>query len=501
MTGSTARRGRRRSTRRPSRHTRSGLAFLTALSCLIVGTNTGTPAHATGSAEVWLTDLDNNVKLVHTGSVAMTAGTSTAASTINLDAATTYQDIVGFGASWTDSSAWLAHDRLTAAEKNSLLTALFSQSDGIGMTLLRQPMGASDFTVSGPYTYDDQLPGMTDHGLAHFSIAHDNSYIIPILQQSLALSPSLTVLAVPWTPPSWMKSGGNWTAMAGGTLNADSYADWAQYFVKFIQAYAAAGIPVDYVMPQNEPTNPTFIPGMTMDASQEADLVKNHLGPALAAAGLSTKILGFEFAWDNLDYPRTLLNDPGAASYLAGTSWHCYGGTPDSMTTIHNEYPTKDNFMTECTGTLVNFHTTDQFATDVNLLINSTRNWARGVTMWNIALDQTGGPSQGCAVCSGLVEMQVWLDPTTGAWTHWAPTAEYWAMGQMSKFVRPGAVRLATNVPAAGINNVAFHNTDGSTVLVAVNNSSSAQTFAAQKGSEWTSYTLNAHAAATFVWS
>ena len=169
--------------------------------------------------------------------------------TITVDTRRQYQQITGFGASFTDSSAWLVGTRLSSEQRDAVMRDLFSRQ-GIGLSFLRQPMGASDFAVNGNYSYDDMPAGQTDPTLAHFSIDHDRSYIIPLLKQARRLNPQLTVMATPWSPPGWMKTS---DSMIGGTLRPDAYQPLADYFTKFLEGYAAAGVPVRYVTPQNEP--------------------------------------------------------------------------------------------------------------------------------------------------------------------------------------------------------------------------------------------------------
>lgn len=494
-----------------SRYVRAYRAPLLAViaSALLFGFFLSSSATATtGSVDVLLTDPGASARLAQS-SIALNTGTSTEATTIAVDPSTTYQSIKGFGASFTDTSAWLIHTYLSQSRKDDLMTKLFNPTTGIGISMLRQPMGATDFNAptSGLYTYDDMPAGQTDPELTHFSIAHDEEYILPLLRQALAIAPDTTVMATPWSPPGWMRTLGTTlgttpaTCSGTNSLRPEFYSAWAQYFVKFVQAYQAAGVPVSYLTPQNEPLNElSLLPSMCISPADEAMLIKTYLGPALAQAGLSTKILGYDFTWDNGFYPTALLNDPDAASYLAGTAWHCYGGDPSQMTPIHDLNPDKETFMTECSGLLSappEYVVTDQsqFKKTMNLFINSTRNWSRGVILWNIALDQFNGPSNGCAVCRPLVSITYNL---FDGWV-WTPQIEYYAMGQIAKKVRPGATRVSSTTPADGINDVAFVNADNSKVLVAVNNATVAKTFAVQWRSKWFSYTLNPGASATFT--
>ncbi len=255
--------------------------------------------------------------------------------------------MTGFGASFTDSSAWLVAN---SPLRSQIMTKLFDPANGIGLDFLRQPIGASDFSLS-LFSYDDMPSGQTDPTLANFSIAHDQAYILPVLKQALSLNPNITIMATPWSPPGWMKTSGS---MIGGTLNSGDYQVFADYLTKFIQAYDAAGVPISLITPQNEPEySPSNYPGSTLTASQEASLIGNNLGPDLQKAGLSTKIIAYDHNWNDTTFPETVLGDPTAGPYTAGVAWHCYAGDPSAQTTVHNAYPNKDTYFTECSGTPV----------------------------------------------------------------------------------------------------------------------------------------------------
>ncbi len=185
---------------------------------------------------------------------------------------------------------------------------------GIGLSFIRNPMGASDL-ARFHYSYDDLPAGQTDPTLASFSIAHDLADIVPLVQQARALNPQLVVMATPWSPPGWMKTSGS---LIGGSLLASAYAPFANYFVKYIQAYQAAGIPIDYVSLQNEPLYvPGDYPGMSMDAATQLAVLKLHLLPALTSAGLTTKALVYDHNWDRPDYPDTRAGRSGDRRFTA----------------------------------------------------------------------------------------------------------------------------------------------------------------------------------------
>ena len=444
------------------------------------------------TVQVWLTTSDGSNQL--TPQANLTFGTvSPNLSTITVNEYQELQQMVGFGAAVTDSSAWLIDDNMSASQRTALMQRLFSPTQGIGLSFVRIPMGASDFSLTGAYSYDDLAAGQTDPSLTHFSINHDLAYIIPVLQQAHSLNPNLTFMANPWSPPAWMKTNGSMIGVSNGvtgTLVSADYGPLAQYFVKFIQAYQAQGIPIYAITPQNEPEfAPSNYPGMIWAAGDESNFIKNNLSPALSSAGLSTKILGFDHNWNDTSYPSTLLGDPTTNSDMAGIAWHCYSGSPSSMTTVHSSFPKSGVYETECsTGT------SEAPISTIDLLMGSVQNYAQTVELWNLALDPNKGPhTGGCADCLGVVT----VNEANGNVTY---NNDYYQLGQFSEFVTPGAYHIASNT-LGSLADVAFKNADGSKVVVAHNDGSSSSTFQVSWGNQAFTYTLPAGATVTFKWS
>ncbi|OAH10689.1 discoidin domain-containing protein [Streptomyces jeddahensis] len=493
-----------RPTLRPERAARPRRrAALTTAAALLAALPTlpaATPASAApalGKASVWLTDLSTNTHLSKQPSVPWKAGPAPAGSTITVDTTRTYQPMTGFGASFTDSSAWLVGTKLDSAQRDALMRDLFSRRDGIGLSALRQPMGASDFTASGNYSYDDMPAGQSDPTLANFTIDHDRSYTLPLLKQARKINPQLTLMATPWSPPGWMKTS---DSMVTGRLKQDAYQPYADYFAKFLKAYAAAGVPVRYITPQNEPLyEPAGYPGMYVPADQEKTFITRYLAPTLRAEGLSTRILGYDHNWDVTSYPESLYADPASAQHVTGTAWHCYAGNVVAQSVVHNDYPNKPAFQTECSGGSWEGDEQGGFAGAMDNVINGPRNWAQSIVRWNIALDADSGPTNnGCLTCRPVVTVS---ENSDGKWSY-TPTADYWALAQASKFVQPGARRVASSTLGKGsIEDVAFTNPDGSTALVTYNSGSTARTFSVGWGDRHVTYTLAAGAAATFTWT
>ncbi|HEY0756800.1 MAG TPA: malectin domain-containing carbohydrate-binding protein [Ktedonobacteraceae bacterium] len=466
------------------------LCSLLAGSIFVFQANTAQAAGPT--VQAWLTTSNGSSQLAPQANLTFGSPTGNS-STLNVNEYQELQQMDGFGAAVTDSSAWLIYNNLSASQRTTLMQNLFSPTQGIGLSFVRIPMGASDFSLTGAYSYDDLPAGQSDLSLNNFSINHDNAYIIPVLQQAHSLNPNLKFMANPWSPPAWMKTNGSMLGVVNGntgTLNSNAYGPLAQYFVKFVQAYQAQGIPIYALSPQNEPEfAPTNYPGMSWSASNENSFIKNNLSPALASAGLAPKMLGFDHNWNDTTYPSTLLGDATTRSKMAGIAWHCYSGSPSAMSSVHGSFPTSEVYETECsTGAAVTPINT------IDLLMQSVQNFARTVELWNLALDPNNGPhTGGCPDCLGVVT----INESNGNVTY---GNDYYQLGQFSKFVVPGAYHITSN-NVGNVEDVAFKNADGSKVVVAHNNDSSSDTFQVLWGNQGFNYTLPAGATVTFKWS
>ena len=468
-------------------------------------------------AQVWVTTVDRAELLHQRDPVTFTTGQSVE-TTITIDPHRSYQEMDGFGASITDSSAAVLY-RLPVEQRDQTMRSLFDPATGVGLGFLRQPIGSSDFTAAAVhYTYDDMPAGQTDFALRHFSIAHDEAQILPLLRQAKQLNPRLKVMATPWSPPAWMKTN---DSLFGGELKDHPaiYFAYAQYLVKFVRAYATAGVPIDFISVQNEPQNrtPDAYPGMDMPVAQQIEVIR-ILGPLLRLFSPRTKILAYDHNWathpndiastppgrsPETDYPYQILAS-SASRWIAGTAYHCYYGDPSAQTALHNAYPNKGIWFTECSGSHGASDTPEQYFRGTltwharNLMIGTTRNWAKSVVNWNVALDSTGGPHNGgCGLCTPLVTVNNDGSVRTDA--------EFYTIGHLSKFVQPGAVRIgSTSFGTIGWNgqimDVAFRNPDGSTALVVHNENDDPRTFAVAVGDSYFEYTLPGGAVATFVW-
>jgi glucosylceramidase len=412
--------------------------------------------------------------------------------TITVDERVKFQEIDGFGASLTESSAWLLKRKLSDAKRSEALRMLFDRKQGIGLSMLRQPMGASDFALTA-YSYDDVPEGQTDPELAKFSLDHDRADILPVLKEILAVNPNIKVIGSPWSAPGWMKTSGS---MIQGALLPSAYDAYAKYFVKYVQGYQAAGIPIFAVTMQNEPLHvPHDYPGLGMMAREQTAFLRDHLGPAFQEAGLGTKILVFDHNWDLIEYPLGVLGDAKAANFSAGIATHCYGGSATAQDELHERFPDKPIWMTECSGG--DWQKGKMLQQQVQLIIGVTRHWGRSVILWNLALNQKHEPYLGgCTTCRGEIVVD-----ESGFPAQIKTTVDYTALGHASKFVEPGAKRVESNTFGPGsLEDVAFQNPDGSIALIVVNSGDGTAGFNIAWRGKFAQYKLEGGHAATFVW-
>jgi glucosylceramidase len=460
------------------------------------------PAQAAGeTVNVWLTTTDDakgvNVTrgLQQQTPISFTAGTGTGGQTINVNENTTYQQFEGAGASFTDSAAWLLNSSnlLSSTTRNQVMQKLFDPNAGIGISFLRNPIGASDIARYS-YTFDDVPAGQTDPNLTKFSIAHDQTDVLPLTKQALQLNPQIKVMASPWSAPPWMKDNDSYLL---GWVESQFYPAYAQYFVKYVQAYQAAGVPINYLSVQNEPTCCASYPSTNWNGAGLAYFTKTNLLPALQSAGLSTKVLALDWNWDQYQsFAAPTMDDAAIRSHpnFGGMAWHGYGGDVSQQTTVHNQYPSVNAYSTEHSG---GTWVSNQQAEDMTNIVDYTRNWSRTVTKWSLAMDQAHNPHNGgCDTCTGLVTVHNG-DGRNGQVDY---TVEYYTMGHLTKFVKPGAYRIDSNDNST-VRNVAWKNPDGSKALIAYNTSTGNQSVRVNWGNSSFTYTLPGHTSATFTWA
>lgn len=442
------------------------------------------------NARLWLTTVDRSALLAPQSAPVHFSSVASADRTIDVNDMEQYQSMEGFGVALTGGSAQLLM-QMSPASRAALLSSLFSPTgDGIHISYLRVSIGSSDMN-GHPYTYDDMPPGQTDPHLDHFSLSADESTVIPVLKQILALNPDIKILGSPWSAPAWMKTNDN---LKGGHLKPENYPVYARYFVKYIQGMKAAGIPIAAITVQNEPLNPKNTPSMAMFAPEEDAFIAHDLGPAFAKAGIHTGIQVYDHNPDVPSYPLSILADPAAGKYVEGTAFHLYGGTADTFTMVHNLYPRKGLFMTEQSVTEPPDSPTLDVAEPVQrVLIGSTRNWSRNVLLWNLAANPQAGPHTGNGGCTGCY----------GALTidgdHVTRNVAWYALAHFSKFVPPGSIRIGSN-NLEQLDNVAFLTPGGKVVLVVSNTGNFRFAFAIRYHGRTAVTSLPPESVGTYVW-
>lgn len=378
----------------------------------------------------------------------------------------TFQTVMGIGGAITDASAE-TFAKIPKDKQQEILDAYFDVNKGIGYSLARTTIHSSDFS-SGSYTYIKE----GDAELKTFSVDHDKQYRIPFIKKAIAAAGGkLTMYASPWSPPAFMKTNNN--MLKGGKLKPEFFQSWANYYTKFIKAYEKEGIPIWGISIQNEPMAVQTWESCIFTGEEERDFLKNYLGPTMHKEGFKDKKI---IAWDHnrdMIYQRasTMLNDPEAAKYVWGIGYHWYenwsGGEQmfDNLKLVHQAYPETNLIFTEgCKekfdiNRIGDWKLGELYGTN---MINDFNNGIVAWTDWNILLDETGGPNHVYNLCFAPVH----ANTKTGEIMY---TNEYYYIGHFSKFVRPGAKRIACSPSRSAISATAFVNTDGKVAVIVMN--------------------------------
>src|SRR5215212_4799940 len=375
-----------------------------------------------------------------------------------VDPAKKSQTILGIGGALTDASAE-TFAKLPAPKQREFLDAYFDPKKGIGYTLGRTHIHSCDFSFAS-YTYVTE----GDRELRSFSVNHDKQFRIPFTKQAIAAAGgSLTLFASPWSPPAFMKT--NNDMLHGGKLRKELYQSWANYYTKFIKAYEKEGIPVWGISIQNEPMATQKWESCIYSAEEERDFLKNHLGPTMKKAGLGDKKI---IAWDHnrdLIYQRasTMLTDPEAAKYVWGIGYHWYepwsGGGPmyDNVKLVYETFPEKHLVFTEGCNDSFDMKRLDDWKLGEHYghsMINDFNNGTTAWTDWNVLLDEEGGPNHVKNFCFAPLH----ADTRTGRLIY---TNAFHYIGHFSKFIRPGAKRIASSPSRSALLSTAFMNADG----------------------------------------
>jgi glucosylceramidase len=462
---------------------------LSLLVCALAVAPAPLQSQNSGEVQLWLTNPDKSALFEEQKPPLRFSKSTGEEPSIEIDDQQTFQVIDGFGFALTGgSSQHLAH--MNAAKRAALLRELFAVDGKNVGSYLRISIGSSDLN-DHVFSYDDLAAGETDPSLTKFSLGPDRAELIPILKEILAINPKIQILGSPWSPPAWMKTNND---PKGGKLKTEYYRTYANYFVKYIQGMKAEGITIDAITIQNEPLNDKNTPSMVMQAEEQAQFIKDSLGPTFKAAGIRTKIILYDHNCDVPEYALAILGDPQANPYVDGSGFHLYGGEIGAMSAVHNAFPQKNLYFTEFMAAEPTESARITISKPVvGTFIGALQNWSRNVLLWNLAANSKFEPhtdNGGCGICQGAVTIDG---------NEVTRNLAYYAMAHFSKFVRPGSIRIASSSTTT-IPNVAFKTSDGKIVLIVANDGKSPQTFHIQYHGESFKISLKDGAVATYVW-
>jgi len=414
----------------------------------------------------WLTARDTDARLAPQWPLA--ADVQPGAARLHVDTTRRFQAIEGFGGAFTEAAA-VTWQRLSSERQQAFLRDCFDPVDGHGYTLCRVHINSCDFSL-GHYAHVERAG---DEALASFSIERDRQALLPMIKAAQAVAGRpLKILASPWSPPAWMKSNGHMAH--GGNLLPQYRAAWAQWFVRFIQAYEAEGVPIWGVSVQNEPEAAQRWDSCLYSAEEERDFVRDHLGPALHAAGLADVRI---VVWDHnrdamVERASVIYGDPQAARYVWGLGFHWYVEDHfDHVQLVHDAWPDKQLLFTEGCQEGGPHHGSwalgERYARS---MINDLNRWTVGWIDWNLLLDEHGGPNHVGNYCSA----PVLADTAADALHH---QSSYWYLGHFARFVKPGARRVLCAATRDALEATAFVNPDGQCAVIAMNRGEDALPF------------------------
>lgn len=411
---------------------------------------------------------------------------------IFVDTAKRYQTIVGFGGAFTEAAAY-TFSLMNPDAQSAILKAYFDPVDGIGYSLCRTHINSCDFSL-GNYAYSE-TPGDVD--LRHFSIERDQKYLIPFIRAAMQVAGQpLKLFASPWSPPAWMKTNGEMNH--GGKLLPQYREAWANYYVRYVQAYAEAGIPMWGLTVQNEPEASQTWDSCLYTGEEERDFVRDYLGPALERSGLGHLRL---MIWDHnrdrmFERARAVLEDPQAAKYVWGTAFHWYvGDNFENVQRVHDAYPDKHLVFTEgCQEGgphLGEWGLGERYARS---MINDLNRWTEGWVDWNILLDEQGGPNHVGNFCSAPVIAETSAGSLDGVHLQ----SSYYYIGQIARYIRPGAQRVLCAPTLDALEATAFLNPDGVVAVVVMNREDQEIRFALKHSTAAAVVEAPAHSISTF---
>lgn len=440
----------------------------------------------TGNISVWTTAGDRRHAV--SDSLRWKAAPGALKSAITIDSSKEFQEVLGFGAAFTDAACFTL-SRLSAGARRELFHTLFDPSQ-MGLSVSRVCVGASDYSQH-LYCYDDGHG--PDPDLKRFSIDHDRAYILPVIREARSLNPDLWLLASPWSPPGWMKAN---DSMLGGSMRKTWYAAYAEYLQKFLEAYAAEGVHIDSLTTQNEVDTDQDgkMPACLWGQEYEIEFIRDHLGPRLEKSGNKTDIWILDHNYNLWGRVLCELEDEKARQFIKGVAWHGYAGTPDAMTRVQKAHPQVPQFWTEGGPDFLQPGYATEWAKWGDEFTGILRNWARCIIGWNYALDEQGKPNIGPFQCAGLLT----VDSKSAAISY---SGMFWAMTHFSSHIRRGARIVESTGGVKDVNHVVALNPSGEHVLVLTNVAKLQQSVSIRLGNSVAEAILPADSVSTLVWS
>src|SRR5438874_2001494 len=466
--------------------TASGLAASATTQALGVPSSSTSVYGASGEIAVRVTDEKQRFASAPSLDWRESRGDNPSEETIIINPERKFQNILGFGAAFTDASCYL-FSQMSAEKREQLFHELFHPSE-LGLSVCRTCIGASDYSTE-VYSFDEGDP---DPELERFSIDHDRKYLLPALQQARKVNPDLFLFSSPWSPPGWMKANGS---MLGGSMRKQYFKAYAQYFLKFLQAYAAENVPIQAVTTQNEVDTDQDgkMPACLWGQEYEIEFVAQHLGPLLRANAIPTRIWLLDHNYNLWGRAICELDDPAVRQHAAAVAWHGYAGSADMMSKVHDAHPDVEMHWTEGGPDYTSLSYATDWAQWGRTFTQALRNWCRSITGWNLALDEHGRPNIGPFPCGGLVTIISQPKEITRS-------GQYWAFVHFSRLVRRGATRLDSQSTLNDIDHVVFENSDGRKVLV-LTNGGPQRSIALQLGPSTADLTVASNSVTTLAWA
>ncbi len=439
---------------------------------------------------VFSTARDSGHRLTELEPIGFSTATHTIDASLFVDTAVKFQEIIGFGGAFTEATS-VTLDKMPAHLRKEIMDAYFSPVNGNAYTVCRTHINSCDFSI-GNYAYTE-VEGDVD--LKHFTIDRDRQSLIPMIQEAIGLSgDKLKLFSSPWSPPAWMKTNGQMNR--GGKLRSEYRQAWANYYVRYIQEYAQAGIHIWGLTVQNEPEATQSWDSCLYSAEEERDFVRDFLGPALNHAGLShVKVIIWDHNRDRMyERAKIVLDDPQAAQYVWGVGFHWYCGDHfDNVQLTHDAYPDKHLIFTEgCQEAGPHIGSWDTGERYARSMINDLNRWTVAWVDWNLVLDEMGGPNHVNNFCSAPII----ADTQTGEVSY---QSSYYYIGHFSRFIRPGARRVGCAKTLDALEATAFQNTDGTLAVVALNHSGQPIEFLLKTQGLQTPTSIPAHGIKTFL--